>query len=414
MELLLILIVIGGLAYFVVSFKKFIKIHNDGQETFQFRKDLETLDERQRQAPHIPLPQKPNPRPSREPAMQQTNQRVLDILVMADVVENRNDGNEVGFNFLLTEICRELKERLGADEEIFQRWATVFSRSNVRIMLREMESGGLFRQDWQSYQDETSGKRRRRRTFTLERRHPQVLESLNADTSRLDSRSKHTDMLKLNAAESYLVDDSATRQEQGAWEAAAEAYIAVGEAALFSTETIKGRWSDLTKITEPMDNNAHFLVTTEFYLFYVNLMDRVAFTELSEQRRSALMDNLADLGLNFLIKSLFPGAPQKFRDGVVADELENYNITQQGYGLATVIFAATQADLYSELYSDSPTSMTSLLTRRIKRALEMPLGEHRKGNACDAELLSGLVLKAVKEQIPAMDLQAKLRRLGRL
>ncbi len=108
-------------------------------------------------------------------------ERVADLIVMADTLENREGISHVAFNYLAGEACQALEQGLEAEhEEITQRWAQVYSRTYVSKMLRELSNGSLFQRGWHSWRDEASGHHRRRRTFNLDRSNlvvQQVLKS---------------------------------------------------------------------------------------------------------------------------------------------------------------------------------------------------------------------------------------------
>ena len=116
----------------------------------------------------------------------QDAQRVADLIVMADTLENREEISHVAFNFLVTEICQALEEGLKDEHPaITQRWGQAYSRSYVTKMVRGLGEGKLFEQGWHTWRDQATGHRKRRRTIFLNRDHPMVQEVLK---TRWDSQ----------------------------------------------------------------------------------------------------------------------------------------------------------------------------------------------------------------------------------
>ena len=102
-------------------------------------------------------------------------QRIADLIVMADALEQQEGISHVAFNFLATEVSKALESGLEAgQEEISQHWGQAHSHTYVSRMLRSLGTGTLFKQGWHSWRDEEAGRSRRRRTFYLDRTHPLV------------------------------------------------------------------------------------------------------------------------------------------------------------------------------------------------------------------------------------------------
>lgn len=96
-------------------------------------------------------------------------QRITDLIIMADSLEQREDVSHVAFNFLVAEVCQALEQGLAAENEaIALRWGQSSSRNYVSKMLRSMGNGDLFIRSWHSSPDEDSGRNKRRRTFYLD------------------------------------------------------------------------------------------------------------------------------------------------------------------------------------------------------------------------------------------------------
>ena len=111
----------------------------------------------------------------------QNNQRIADLIVMADTLEHREGISHVAFNFLVAEVCQALEQGLEAEYgEITNRWAGIYSRGYVSKLFRGLSNASLFQRGWHSWRDETSGHYRRRRTFNLDRNHP-VVEGILKD-----------------------------------------------------------------------------------------------------------------------------------------------------------------------------------------------------------------------------------------
>ncbi len=96
-------------------------------------------------------------------------QRITDLIIMADSLEQREDVSHVAFNFLVGEVCQALEQGLAAENEaISLNWGQASSRNYVSRMLRSMGNGNLFVRSWHSSPDEDSGRNKRRRTFYLD------------------------------------------------------------------------------------------------------------------------------------------------------------------------------------------------------------------------------------------------------
>ena len=108
-------------------------------------------------------------------------QRVSDLIIAAHTLEEQEGANRVAFNFLVTNICQALTQGMEAEhEEIVRRWGPVYSRTYVTKMVRSLDSGGLFHRGWHTFKDETTGRRKRQRTFNLDREHVLVQAAMEA------------------------------------------------------------------------------------------------------------------------------------------------------------------------------------------------------------------------------------------
>lgn len=102
-------------------------------------------------------------------------QRIGDLIVMADALEQQEGVSHVAFNFLATEVSKALESGLEAgQEEISLHWGQAHSHTYVSRMLRSLGKENLFKEGWHSWRDEETGRSRRRRTFYLDRSHPLV------------------------------------------------------------------------------------------------------------------------------------------------------------------------------------------------------------------------------------------------
>jgi uncharacterized LabA/DUF88 family protein len=111
----------------------------------------------------------------------QLSERVSDLVIMANTLENQEGVSHVAFNFLVSEICGALSQGLEAGHgEITQRWEQASSRTYVSKMLRGLSDGDFFIKGNHSWRDDTSGQNRRRRTFNLNHENPLVQQIINA------------------------------------------------------------------------------------------------------------------------------------------------------------------------------------------------------------------------------------------
>ena len=115
-------------------------------------------------------------------------QRISDLVVMADALEQQEGISHVAFNFLAAEVSKALESGLEAgQEEITLHWGQNHSHTYVSRMLRSLGKGDLFKQGWHSWRDEETGRSRRRRTFYLDRTHPLVQGVLKSHWNPADA-----------------------------------------------------------------------------------------------------------------------------------------------------------------------------------------------------------------------------------
>ena len=111
----------------------------------------------------------------------QASERVSDLIVMAHTLEHRQGVSHVAFNFLVAEVCGALEQGLAAgNEQIAGRWSNTGTRDYVGKMLRGLSEGGFFRRGTHTWRDESSGRRRQRSTFNLDRDNELVGRMLTA------------------------------------------------------------------------------------------------------------------------------------------------------------------------------------------------------------------------------------------
>ncbi len=108
--------------------------------------------------------------------------RVSDLIVMADTLEQQQEGNRhMAFNFLVSEVCQALSQGVQEEHpEIMHRWGQAHSRTYISKIVRELGNASLFVKGWQNVRDEESGRRRRLSTFNLNREHALVAKVLQA------------------------------------------------------------------------------------------------------------------------------------------------------------------------------------------------------------------------------------------
>ena len=121
--------------------------------------------------------------------------RVSDLILMSNTLENQEGVSHVAFNFLVAEICDALGQGLEAGSaEIAQRWGQSSSRTYVSKMLRSLSDGEFFLKGNHSWRDETSGQNRRRRTFNLNHDHPLVQQAIAARSGGISAQSAPSDI----------------------------------------------------------------------------------------------------------------------------------------------------------------------------------------------------------------------------
>ena len=111
----------------------------------------------------------------KQPEDGHTGDRIVDLIIMANTLEQREDVSHVAFNFLVGEVCQALDQGIEAENPYIQsRWGKAASRTYVSRLLRSMGNGDLFTKSWHSVPDEASGRNKRRRTFYLDQENPLV------------------------------------------------------------------------------------------------------------------------------------------------------------------------------------------------------------------------------------------------
>ena len=111
----------------------------------------------------------------KQPEDGHTGDRIVDLIIMANTLEQREDVSHVAFNFLVGEVCQALEQGIEAENPYIQsRWGKAASRTYVSRLLRSMGNGDLFTKSWHSVPDEASGRNKRRRTFYLDQENPLV------------------------------------------------------------------------------------------------------------------------------------------------------------------------------------------------------------------------------------------------
>ena len=110
---------------------------------------------------------------------QQEWNRVSDLIIAADTLEGQEGAAKVAFNFLVSQVCDALSQGLEAqDATINRHWGQVYSRSYVTKLVRSLDGGGVFQRGWHTFKDEDTGRRKRQRTFNLDRSHVLVQQAL--------------------------------------------------------------------------------------------------------------------------------------------------------------------------------------------------------------------------------------------
>ncbi len=116
-----------------------------------------------------------------EPEDGHAPERASDLMVMAHTLEHQQGLSHVAFNFLVAEVCSALEQGLEAgNAQIAQRWSDMNTRDYVSRMLRGLSEGGFFRRATHTWRDESSGRRRQRSTFNLDRENALVGRMLAA------------------------------------------------------------------------------------------------------------------------------------------------------------------------------------------------------------------------------------------
>jgi uncharacterized LabA/DUF88 family protein len=148
----------------------------------------------------------------------QNEQRVSDLIVMANHLETRDGVSHVAFNFLAIEICSALQTAINErHEEITGRWSTSNSRTFITRLLRSLGNAGVFKKGWHTGKDQDTGKSRRRSTFNLDHTHQLVKTVLQEQTEISgeyidiqpeDPNSTNQDILSSNEGVSRSEDTS--------------------------------------------------------------------------------------------------------------------------------------------------------------------------------------------------------------
>ena len=144
----------------------------------------------------------------------QDAQRIADLIVMADALEQQEGISHVAFNFLATEVSKALESGLEAgQEEISLHWSQAHSHTYVSRMLRSLGKGSLFKQGWHSWRDEETGRSRRRRTFYLDREHALVQGVLKSHWNSA-AGAETLDTASEEAAREEALQEDLSQEEQ--------------------------------------------------------------------------------------------------------------------------------------------------------------------------------------------------------
>ena len=109
-------------------------------------------------------------------------QRIADLIVMGDALEQQEGVSHVAFNFMATEVSKALESGLEAGQRRDLSALGPGALPNLRKpgCSEAWARGTCLRQGWHSWRDDDTGRSRRRRTFYLDRSHPLVQKVLQS------------------------------------------------------------------------------------------------------------------------------------------------------------------------------------------------------------------------------------------
>ncbi len=91
-------------------------------------------------------------------------------------------------------------------------------------------------------------------------------------------------------------------------------------------------------------NSKYIRVLFEFMYFFLHLTIRSAFTQLGQEKRDKLQDELAPLAINTTIETLFGHWPENLKDGIKNDFYENLNNAETEYSTCKVLLLDPKDD----------------------------------------------------------------------
>lgn len=181
-----------------------------------------------------------------------------------------------------------------------------------------------------------------------------------------------------------------------------EVYIAITQASLNSADDICRGWIENTTDDQKLYANLHYRVVSEFFYFFSHYMDRLAFASLCEGSRDALVDVIDELGFYPLIRTLFPDAGEEWRLKVVAQQMTNFNLAQEEYGVCKTLLPEDTTEGLHDLYLDSPETVVSRLYHHIAETLNQ-----------DHPMLYLELFKTVMTQLSTIEMEEKVKEAGK-
>jgi hypothetical protein len=114
-------------------------------------------------------------------------------------------------------------------------------------------------------------------------------------------------------------------------------------------------------------------VLFEFMYFFIHLTDRYAFSQLGNERRSGLYDELVPATIEASIETLFGHCPQNIKEGIEKDFYSNLNNSQMDYGSCKELLLDQKDDIrtFEKLKSCAKSkSMIGQLTDNLSQVIQ--------------------------------------------
>jgi hypothetical protein len=183
--------------------------------------------------------------------------------------------------------------------------------------------------------------------------------------------------------------------------AVSEIFTAIAKATHLSAASVRESWNELSESDLPFDVETESKVTMEFFYFYSHMTERIAFDELGEPGRDALVDMTLEWSVVPLIRVLASTATEERQKEYVAEAIADLNRAQKDYEPLELL---SVDEISSDVLEDHPKAVVSRLCVNIGRVLDLPVKAHPP--------VPQVVVRIAVDGLAAMDLWDKIADAG--